>query len=55
MAGSVNELCNGFPGTYVCTKESYRLGGYEPRITISNRLQEETGDLFVARCSYSES
>ncbi|MEF3304408.1 neutral/alkaline non-lysosomal ceramidase N-terminal domain-containing protein [Paenibacillus sp. GYB003] len=43
----VNELCNGIVGTYVCTRESYRLGGYEPRITASNRLQENTGDLFV--------
>ncbi|WP_146762411.1 neutral/alkaline non-lysosomal ceramidase N-terminal domain-containing protein [Paenibacillus contaminans] len=45
----INELCNGIVGTYVCTRESYRLGGYEPRITASNRLQEETGDLFVER------
>lgn len=45
----INELCNGFAGTYVCTPESYRLGGYEPRITSMNRLQEETGDLFVQR------
>ncbi|MBP1990085.1 hypothetical protein J2Z66_001683 [Paenibacillus eucommiae] len=45
----INELCNGIVGTYVCTGESYRLGGYEPRITASNRLQEETGDLFVER------
>lgn len=43
----INELCNGNAGTYVCTKEAYRLGGYEPRITSNNRLQEETGDIFV--------
>lgn len=43
----INELCNGIVGTYVCTRESYRLGGYEPRITSNNRLQEETGELFV--------
>lgn len=44
----INELCNGIVGTYVCTKEAYRLGGYEPRITSANRLEEETGDKFVA-------
>lgn len=43
----INELCNGIVGTYVCTREAYRLGGYEPRITAGNRLQEETGDMFV--------
>jgi hypothetical protein len=43
----INELCNGIVGTYICTRESYRLGGYEPRITAGNRLQEETGDMFV--------
>lgn len=45
----INELCNGNVGTYVCTPESYVLGGYEPRITSSNRLQIETGDMFVER------
>lgn len=45
----INELCNGIVGTYVCTRESYRLGGYEPRITAGNRLQEETGDMFAER------
>ncbi|GAA3409281.1 neutral/alkaline non-lysosomal ceramidase N-terminal domain-containing protein [Paenibacillus hodogayensis] len=43
----INELCNGIVGTYVCTREAYRLGGYEPRITSNNRLQEDAGELFV--------
>ncbi|MDF2720373.1 MAG: Neutral ceramidase [Paenibacillus sp.] len=45
----INELCNGSVGSYVCTPESYVLGGYEPRITSVNRVQTETGDLFVER------
>lgn len=41
----INELCNGTPGTYLCTKEAYELGGYEPRITSNNRLQIEAGEM----------
>lgn len=43
----INELCNGIPGTYICTLEAYDQGGYEPRITSNNRLQIETGNLFL--------
>lgn len=43
----INELANGNVGTYMCTKESYRHGGYEPRITSNNRLQEEAGELLT--------
>lgn len=45
----INTLCNGIPGTYICTRQAYEQGGYEPRITWGNRLQTETGDLFVAQ------
>lgn len=44
----INELCNGVPGTYICTREAYEQGGYEPRITSNNRLQIDTGEILVA-------
>lgn len=36
------ELANGYNG-YVCTEESYHLGGYEPRLARSSFLAEDTG------------
>lgn len=43
----VNELCNGSTGGYICTREAYLQGGYEPIITSSSRHDEDTGELIV--------
>ncbi|WP_262679750.1 neutral/alkaline non-lysosomal ceramidase N-terminal domain-containing protein [Paenibacillus sp. J5C2022] len=43
----INELCNGSVDAYLCTREAYRQGGYEPRITSKNRLVEEAGEIMV--------
>ncbi|WP_409342905.1 neutral/alkaline non-lysosomal ceramidase N-terminal domain-containing protein [Paenibacillus sp. MBLB4367] len=44
---AVNELCNGAAPGYVCTREAFENGSYEPRITSNSRLPAETGELFV--------
>lgn len=43
----INELCNGSIRGYVCTREAYVEGGYEPRIKNYSRPAEEAGELFV--------
>jgi hypothetical protein len=43
----INELSNGSIIGYICTREAYENGGYEPRITSNSRLPVELGDLFV--------
>lgn len=45
----VNELCNGSAHGYICIKEAYNQGGYEPRITNNSKLSEDTGDIFVQK------
>ena len=43
----VNTLCNGTNTGYVCTREAYRNGGYEPRLRNFSRNAPGTGELFV--------
>jgi hypothetical protein len=43
----VSELSNGSVSAYLCTKESYAQGGYEPRITDNNRLAIDAGELLT--------
>lgn len=43
----INELCNGSGSGYICTREAYRQGGYEPTIRPWSRLDEDTGELLV--------
>mgnify|MGYP001178153182 CR=1 FL=1 len=45
----INELCNGSPGTYLCTREAYEQGGYEPKITSNNRLQIDAGEMVISK------
>ncbi|MDF2657689.1 MAG: Neutral ceramidase [Paenibacillus sp.] len=46
---AVNELCNGSAIGYICTREAFANGGYEPRMTSNNRLPAGTGELLVER------
>ncbi|RAV17727.1 neutral/alkaline non-lysosomal ceramidase N-terminal domain-containing protein [Paenibacillus contaminans] len=46
---AVNELSNGSAFGYICTREAFANGGYEPRLTSNNRLPSGTGELFVER------
>lgn len=41
-----NSLCNGGNG-YVCTREAFVQGGYEPTITNNSKLAEDAGELMV--------
>lgn len=43
----VNTLCNGSVQGYVCTKEAYEQGGYEPKLKPNHRIPSGAGDLFV--------
>lgn len=40
----IDTLCNGTIRAYVCTREAFRQGGYEARMTFRNRFPEETGE-----------
>jgi hypothetical protein len=41
------ELSNGSVSAYLCTRESYAQGGYEPLITDNNRLAIDAGELLT--------
>lgn len=41
----VNTLCNGTNTGYVCTREAYEQGGYEPRLRNLSRNRPGTGEL----------
>lgn len=43
----VNQLSNGSTSGYVCTREAYEQGGYEPLITSNNKLTIHAGETFV--------
>lgn len=43
----IDTLCNGTIRAYICTREAFRQGGYEPRLTFGNRFPEETGERLV--------
>ncbi|MEF3310747.1 hypothetical protein PV433_17835 [Paenibacillus sp. GYB004] len=43
----INTLCNGTNTGYVCTREAYDQGGYEPTLRNLSRNTPETGELFV--------
>src|SRR5690606_15026234 len=43
----INELCNGSATGYICTREAYQQGGYEPKPTSANKLAEDVGDILV--------
>lgn len=45
----INELCNGSARGYICIKEAYNQGGYEPRITNNSKLSIDAGDRFVEK------
>ena len=45
----VNELANGSAIGYVCTRDAFVQGGYEPRLTMESRLPPEMGELCVDR------
>ncbi|WJH33478.1 neutral/alkaline non-lysosomal ceramidase N-terminal domain-containing protein [Paenibacillus sp. CC-CFT747] len=45
----VNELANGSASGYVCTREAYEQGGYEPRITNNSKLMIGAGERFVEK------
>jgi neutral ceramidase len=44
----IAELTNGSIGCYIATKESFGMGGYEPRLTGGANAEESTGDQIVA-------
>ncbi|MFC3767489.1 neutral/alkaline non-lysosomal ceramidase N-terminal domain-containing protein [Paenibacillus sp. GCM10012303] len=44
----INELCNGANG-YVCTREAYTQGGYEPRLTNGSKLPENAGEIMTGK------
>lgn len=43
----INTLCNGSIYGYVCTREAYAQGGYEPRMKTFSRIPEHAGENFV--------
>ncbi len=43
----IAELTNGSIGCYIPTKESFGMGGYEPRLTKGANAEESTGDQIV--------
>lgn len=43
----IDTMCNGTIRAYICTREAFRQGGYEPRMTFRNRFPEETGERLV--------
>ncbi|WP_158606376.1 neutral/alkaline non-lysosomal ceramidase N-terminal domain-containing protein [Paenibacillus ginsengarvi] len=43
----IDTLSNGTIRAYICTREAYRQGGYEPQMTFRNRFPEETGERLV--------
>lgn len=43
----MNTLCNGSVRGYVCTREAYEQGGYEPSLKKGNRHHPGNGELFV--------
>lgn len=43
----INELSNGSVYGYICTREAYHQGGYEPALRTYNRTAEDTGERFV--------
>jgi neutral ceramidase len=43
----INTLCNGSIQGYVCTKEAYVQGGYEPKLKRTHRIPSGAGDSFV--------
>lgn len=45
----INELCNGSARGYICVKEAYNQGGYEPRTTNNSKLATDAGDRFVEK------
>lgn len=45
----VNTLCNGTNTGYVCTREAYASGGYEPRMRNFSRNAPGTGELFAEK------
>lgn len=47
----VNTLCNGSIYGYVCTREAYNQGGYEPRIKLKSRTPVDAGEQFVKKAS----
>jgi hypothetical protein len=40
-------MCNGTIRAYICTREAFQQGGYEPQMTFRNRFPEETGERLV--------
>ncbi|MEF3305749.1 hypothetical protein [Paenibacillus sp. GYB003] len=44
----VDTMCNGTIRAYICTREAFRQGGYEPQMTFRNRFPEETGERLVS-------
>lgn len=44
---AVNELSNGSATGYVCTREAFANGSYEPKITSNSRLPVGIGEQFV--------
>ncbi|MDF2671392.1 MAG: Neutral ceramidase [Paenibacillus sp.] len=47
----VNTLCNSSTIGYVCTKEAYEQGGYEPKLRNSHRNPPGAGDLFIEKAA----
>lgn len=43
----IDTMCNGSIRAYICTREAFRQGGYEPQMTFRNRFPEETGEKLV--------
>ncbi|WP_158289455.1 neutral/alkaline non-lysosomal ceramidase N-terminal domain-containing protein [Paenibacillus flagellatus] len=43
----IDTMCNGSVRAYICTRDAFRQGGYEPRMTFRNRFPEETGERMV--------
>ena len=44
----IAELTNGSIGCYIPTKESFGMGGYEPRLTGGANAEETTGEQIVS-------
>jgi hypothetical protein len=44
---AISELSNGSAIAYICTREAYQQGGYEPRITSNSNVAEDAGELLV--------
>lgn len=43
----IDTMCNGTICAYICTREAFQQGGYEPQMTFRNRFPEETGERLV--------